>query len=183
MAREPLAAKPQAAKSRTAKARQARNEDRQSQVAVPLPDREAQSSGGRHVRTGSCKSRYPRRRRPRDMPAPQTEQPLRRHEVHRKPSPPGTAEGHRHSAPRPQCHSADRKPRSPPIHMPDPSLWRWCRSRRRYDRPVPRKRRPMDFATILKPLLDYELSASDAANLKEAIRRGYQRGRAGIASR
>jgi soluble lytic murein transglycosylase len=39
---------------------------------------------------------------------------------------------------------------------------------------LPSQSPSIDFATILKPLLDYDLSAADAANLKEAMRLSYK---------
>jgi peptidoglycan lytic transglycosylase len=39
---------------------------------------------------------------------------------------------------------------------------------------IPSQAPAMDFATVLKPLLNYEISAADEANLKEAIRLAYR---------
>ena len=39
---------------------------------------------------------------------------------------------------------------------------------------IPSQAPAMDFATVLKPLLNYDLSAADEANLKEAIRLAYR---------
>ncbi len=39
---------------------------------------------------------------------------------------------------------------------------------------IPSQTPAMDFSTILKPLLSYEISAADEANVKEAIRLAYK---------
>jgi soluble lytic murein transglycosylase len=69
----------------------------------------------------------------------------------------------------------DRKPRNataaaPLVHIPDPSLLGPIQ----VAAPVTPKPGDSGYATILKPLLDYELSAADTANLKTAFGASYR---------
>ena len=168
MATGALAAKKQASKSHTAKATKPAKKVAKP-VVVPLPDRNpnrlaASTSAPAPASTEVVAPAAP------DMTGAVAEQPLP-HEVPAaittKAPPKGTG------IPLP-----DRKPQTetkaaanPLVHIPDPSLLAPVP----LATPVPPKAVSNSaYANILKPLLDYQLSASDAANLKTAFGASYR---------
>jgi peptidoglycan lytic transglycosylase len=169
MATGALAAKQQSSKSRSAKAKPAAKPAAKvvKPAVVPLPDRNPNRQAASTSAPAPASPDVVAPAAP-DMTGAVAEQPLP-HEV-----PAATitkAPAKSTGIPLP-----DRKPQStaagsPPVHMPDPSLLAPVP----LAKPVPPK--PVSnspYGTVLKPLLDYQLSASDAANLKTAFGASYR---------
>ncbi|MGH8515551.1 MAG: hypothetical protein ACREV8_16740, partial [Gammaproteobacteria bacterium] len=169
MATGALAAKQQSSKSRSAKAKPAAKPASKvvKPAVVPLPDRNPNRQAASTSAPAPTSPDVVAPAAP-DMTGAVAEQPLP-HEV-----PAATitkAPAKTTGIPLP-----DRKPQStaaasPPVHIPDPSLLAPVP----LATPVPPK--PVSnspYGTILKPLLDYQLNASDAANLKTAFGASYR---------
>ena len=168
MATGALAAKKQASKSHTAKATKPAKKVAKP-VVVPLPDRNpnrlaASTSAPTPASPDVVAPAAP------DMTGAVAEQPLP-HEVPAAITTKAPPKGTGIPLPERKPQTETKAAATPLVHMPDPSLLAPVP----LAMPVPPK--PVSnsaYANILKPLLDYQLSASDAANLKTAFGASYR---------
>ena len=168
MATGALAAKQQASKSRTAKATKPAKKIVKP-VVVPLPDRNPNRQAASTSAPAPASPDIVAQAAP-DMTGAVAEQPLP-HEVPAAITTKAPPKGTGIPLPDRKPQSETKAAASPLVHMPDPSLLAPVP----LATPVPPK--PVSnsaYATILKPLLDYQLTASDAANLKTAFGASYR---------
>ena len=168
MATGALAAKQQASKSRTAKATKPAKKIVKP-VVVPLPDRNPNRQAASTSAPAPASPDILAQAAP-DMTGAVAEQPLP-HEVPAAITTKAPPKGTGIPLPDRKPQSETKAAASPLVHMPDPSLLA----------PVPLATpvlpKPVSnsaYANVLKPLLDYQLTASDAANLKTAFGASYE---------